>query len=38
MLGLSSLRHSVQIGSGAHTYSYPMGTDGSYTVSKAAGT
>jgi hypothetical protein len=32
-----SLHHRVQNGSGAHPTSYPMGTGGSFPVSKAAG-
>jgi hypothetical protein len=32
-----SLLHVVQIGSGAHPTSYPMGTGGSFPGSKAAG-
>jgi hypothetical protein len=32
-----SLHHSVQIGSGAHPASYPMGTRGSFPGGKAAG-
>jgi len=36
-MGLFSLRHRVQIGSGVHQTSYPMGTIGSYLVSKADG-
>jgi hypothetical protein len=33
-----SLIHVVQAGSGAHPASFPMGTGGSYTGDKAAGT
>jgi hypothetical protein len=33
----SSLLHIVQIGSGAHTASYPKGTGGSFLGDKAAG-
>jgi hypothetical protein len=33
-----SLHHRVQIGSGAHSSSYPMGTRGSFLWGKAAGT
>jgi hypothetical protein len=32
-----SLFHSVQTGSGADTASYPVGTEGSFPGSKAAG-
>jgi hypothetical protein len=32
-----SLLHSVQIGSGAHPASYPMGARGSFSRGKAAG-
>jgi hypothetical protein len=32
-----SLHHRVQIGSGAHSASYPRGTGGSFPGSKAAG-
>jgi len=32
-----ALIHRVQIGSGAHTASYPMGTSGSFRGDKAAG-
>jgi hypothetical protein len=35
--GNFSLHHSVQTGSGAHPASYPMGIQGSYLGSKAAG-
>jgi hypothetical protein len=35
--GNFSLNHSVQTSSGAHTASYPMGTRGSFSGSKAAG-
>jgi hypothetical protein len=35
--GNFSLHHRVQIGSGAHPASYPMGTRGSYPGGKAAG-
>jgi hypothetical protein len=36
--GNFSLHHRVQNGSGAHPASYPMGTRGSFTGGKAAGT
>jgi hypothetical protein len=32
-----SVRHRVHTGSGAHPASYPMGTEGSYSGSIAAG-
>jgi len=35
--GICSLRHRVQIGSGANPASYQMGTEGSYHGGKAAG-
>jgi hypothetical protein len=35
--GNFSLHHCVQIGSGAHPASYPMGTRGSFPGSKAVG-
>jgi hypothetical protein len=35
--GNFSLRHRVQNGSGAHSASYPMGTEVSFHVGKAAG-
>jgi hypothetical protein len=35
--GNFSLHYSVQIGSGAHPASYPMGTRGSFPGGKAAG-
>jgi hypothetical protein len=35
--GSFSLHHRVQIGSGAHPASYPMGTRGSFPGGKAAG-
>jgi len=35
--GVISLRHRVDIGSGAHPASNPPRTDGSFTVVKAAG-
>jgi hypothetical protein len=35
--GNFSLHHRVQTGSGAHSASYPMGTNGSFPGSKAAG-
>jgi hypothetical protein len=35
--GNFSLRHRVQIGSGAHQASYPVGTRGSFPVGKVTG-
>jgi hypothetical protein len=35
--GNFSLLHQVQTGSGVHSASYPMGTEGSYPGDKAAG-
>jgi len=35
--GNFSLCHRVQNGSGAHPFSYPMGTSGSFLGGKAAG-
>jgi hypothetical protein len=37
-VGNFSLHHRVQIGSGAHPASYPMGTRDSFPGGKAAGT
>jgi hypothetical protein len=34
---ISSLHHNVQAGSGIHTASYSMETDGDFTWSEAAG-
>jgi hypothetical protein len=36
-LGLFSIRHRVQTGTGTHPASYPMGSGGSYPEDEAAG-